>query len=398
DFPIPGLWSGNISWSNISQSELIKSRLASFQPPVFIESITQTEANNGSFSNQSVIFQLNITNENPLFTYYNITPFILGNFSSYNISAYWDPPLLTNLTTGKNSTFSSIYFKINCSEGYYDAIAQEVSLDYRITTQNVTIETYTENQTVIETINETIIEFENQTVIETINETIIEIENQTSSTIIMTQGLTNVVKYSYNRQVFDTLKWAGFFISLALLMSFLAVYISAHAFRLRNLAKRFRSRIFSDQSALELALQSEGISVAPEDLSNMLESTVDLDQFGENLFHLTGKKLSPEDLIRLTSGANTDKIISRLSYVTGFSPDEIARLLGEASSIESLIHLLNLDEERFLDIITRDEQVLSFQAQLASFITPMQKEISDIISNENVDVIRFRSRLKTKIN
>jgi hypothetical protein len=130
----------------------------------------------------------------------------------------------------------------------------------------------------------------------------------------------------------------------------------------------------------------------------MLESTVDLDQFGENLFHLTGKKLSPEDLIRLTSGANTDKIISRLSYVTGFSPDEIARLLGEASSIESLIHLLNLDEERFLDIITRDEQVLSFQAQLASFITPMQKEISDIISNENVDVIRFRSRLKAKIN
>ncbi|MHA2305782.1 MAG: hypothetical protein ACXACU_10360 [Candidatus Hodarchaeales archaeon] len=108
--------------------------------------------------------------------------------------------------------------------------------------------------------------------------------------------------------------------------------------------------------------------------------------------------MSPEDLIRLTSGANTDKIISRLSYVTGFSPDEIARLLGEASSIESLIHLLNLDEERFLDIITRDEQVLSFQAQLASFITPMQKEISDIISNENVDVIRFRSRLKAKIN
>ncbi|MHA2305781.1 MAG: vWA domain-containing protein [Candidatus Hodarchaeales archaeon] len=275
DFPMPGLWSGNISWSNISQSELIKSRLASFQPPVFIESLTQIEANNGSFSNQSVIFHLNVTNENPLFTYYNITPFILGNFSSYNISAYWDPPLLTNLTTGKNSTFSlnltfneptflqgTIYFKINCSEGYYDAIAQEVSLDYRITTQNVTIETYTENQTVIETINETIIEFENQTVIETINETIIEIENQTISTIIMTQGLTNVVKYSYNRQVFDTLKWAGFFISLALLMSFLAVYISAHAFRLRNLAKRFRSRIFSDQSALELALQSEGISVA----------------------------------------------------------------------------------------------------------------------------------------
>ena len=210
----------------------------------------------------------------------------------------------------------------------------------------------------------------------------------------MSKGLTNIVKYSYNRQVFDTLKWAGFFASLGLLVSFLAVYISAHAFRLRNLAKRFRSRIFADQSALELALQSEGISVAPEDLSNILDSTVDLDHFGENIFDLTGKKLSPEDLIRLTSGASTDKIISRLRYVTELSPDEIARLLREASSIESLIDLLNLDKERFLDIITRDEQVLSFQAKVASFITPMQKEMSDIILNENINVNRFRSRLK----
>ncbi len=425
DFPIDGLWLFNISWNSISSSETLKSRLSSFEPPIFINSIFQINASeynqseglyliynsnqetlcsdssifvnnihvkisdsstNDSYSNQSVIFLVNVTNKNPIFTYHNITPFLLGNFTEYNITTEWTPPMLSELSTGNSTIFmfnltfnepsflqGTIYFKVNCTEGYYDAIAQNILLDYRIITQNVTVETYLENQTLT------------------------VLENQTISTIIITQSLTKRMEYAYNRQVFDTLKWTGFFASLGLLASFLAVYVAAQAYRLRQFAKKlaeFRSRLFPDQTALDIALQEQGITMAPEELSAVIDSTVTLDQFGENIYAMTGKKLTPEDLIRLTSGVSTDQIINRLSFITGLSPDEIAAMLERATSVEDLIKNLNLDIERFLDIITKDEQVLNFQARIATLIQPRKVISSNIIINEDPDFNKFRSRLR----
>ncbi|MCK5345382.1 MAG: hypothetical protein KAR20_18355, partial [Candidatus Heimdallarchaeota archaeon] len=334
-----------------------------------------------------VLFLVNVKNKNPLFTYHNITVYVLGNFTDYNVSMIWTPASIGSLGTGNyteflfNLTFNepaflqgTIFFKVNCSEGFHDAVAQDVSLDYRITTQNVTIETYLENRTIL------------------------VIENQTTQTIVLSQSLTKVTRYTYNRQVFDTLKWGGFLATFGLLLSFLAVYVTAHAYQLRSLAKSFRTRLFPDQAILELALQKEGISVAPDELSAVIESTDDLDQFGENIFSLTGKKLTPEDLIRLTSGVSTDQIINRLSFVTGHSSAEISALLNQAPSVEALIAQLSLDEERFLDIITRDERVLSFQSKVSTLIIPVRKEVSQIIMNDDLDISRFRSQLKRKSN
>ncbi len=421
DYPSLGIWKFNISIMNESNpNEPIKSRLSSYEPPIFIESIRQYEPTvgnqtilsdieksvtnnlevpgyensipykilgttaNGTSNNQSVLFLVNVTNKNPLFTYHNITVYVLGNFTDYNVSMNWSPTSIDSLDTGKFSEFllnltfnepvflqGTIFFKVNCSEGFHDAVAQEVSLDYRITTQNITVETYTQEITTI------------------------VVETQSTQITIVSQGLTTI--YNYNRQAFDTLKWGGFFVTFGLLLSFLAVYVSAHAYQLRSLAKSFRTRLFPDQTILELALQQEGISVAPEELSAAIEATDDLDQFGENIFSLTGKKLTPKDLIRLTSGVSTDQVITRLSFVTGRSPDEIASLLNQAPSVEQLISQLSLDEERFLDIITRDEQVLSFQSKIAALITPTQREISQIILNDDLDISKFRSQLRRKL-
>ncbi|NHJ00948.1 MAG: VWA domain-containing protein [Candidatus Heimdallarchaeota archaeon] len=425
DFPMLGEWQFNLTCTNSSVSERILSRLSSFQPPIFIESITQYNSTelgisiysqekenilgnsdgitykivslteNETVSNQSVIFLVNVSNRNPLFTYHNITPYVLANFTSYNITSSWNPTNISALTTGNftifqfNITFNepaflqgTIFFKVNCSEGYYDAVAQGVSLDYRITTENVTIETYTENQTI--------------TVLE--NQTTIVLENMTITTIIISQGTTNVLKYTYNRQVFDTLKWAGFFTTLGLLMSFLAVYVAAQAYHLRSLAKSFRSRLFPDRSAIELALQEKGISMSSEDLNAVIDSTSDLDQFAINIQNLTGQKLSPEDLIRMTSGATLEQIIHRLSYATDLTPEAIASQLKDASTIGELIEELKLDKEAFLDIITQDEQVKNFQAKIAMYIQPMKKEFSNISLNDNIDVKSFRERIKREMN
>jgi hypothetical protein len=433
DFPVSGNWTFNITCTTNNASELIKSRLSSYEPPIFIESISQfnssefniseilnntlneesivIDPNNtpdinipsfkilntmsiDSLDSQSVIFLVNVTNKNPAFTYHNITPFLLGNFSAYNISAEWTPSSFSDLSTGNTSVFmfnlifnepvflqGTIYFKVNCTEGYYDAVAQDVQLDYRVTTENITIETYTENQTI--------------TVIE--NQTTVVIENQTILTVITTQQLTMITKYTYDRQVFDTLKWGGFFASLGILLSFLAVYVTAQAYHLRGLAKKFRTRLFPDYSFLEAALQEKGISVAPDTLSAVIDNTTNLDQFGENIFSLTGKKLTPEDLILLTSGVSTDQIINRLSFVTRLSPGEIGAMLNEAKSVESLIESLNLDVERFLDIITNDEQVISFQSKVASMIKPKYKIDSSIILYDDLDMNKFRSQLRNKL-
>ncbi|WP_455142237.1 hypothetical protein, partial [Candidatus Hodarchaeum mangrovi] len=426
DFPQQGLWYFNLTWNNISNPEIIKSRLLTYDPPIYIQSIIQYNSSensilmnqikevkdainsqtkdflskkltqlNNSIGNQSVIFLINVTNKNPLFTYHNITPYLLGNFSLYNLTIEWIPPVASNLTIGQflvfqfNLTFleptllqGTLFFKVNCTEGYYDAIAQDVALDYRVITENVTIETYLENQTI------TIIE----------NQTIVVTENQTIQTTIVSQMMTMVTKYTYNKQVFDTLKWAGFFISLGLIMSFLAVYVSAQAIRIRSFAKMFRSRLFPDQSALELALQEQGIDVSPTELSAVIDSTVNLDQFGENIFSLTGKRLTPEDLIRLTSGVAIDQIINRLSFVTGLSPSEIAEKLQAAPSVEHLIRELNLDQEKFLDIITKDEQVIKFQDKISSLIGPKVIIQSDVVVNDDIDIFAFRGKIRRKFS
>ncbi|MHA1543260.1 MAG: hypothetical protein ACTSQH_09820, partial [Candidatus Hodarchaeales archaeon] len=335
DFPIQGIWQFNVSW-NVSTPERLKARLSSFEPPIFIESITKE---NNTFYNQSAIFFVNVTNKNPFSNFTNITPYLLGNFSNFNISSEWDP-------------------STNCSEGYYDAVAQGVSLDFRINTVTV---------------------------------------NQTISTIILSQGTTIVLKYSYNRQDFDTLKWTGFFITLGLLMSFLGVYVTAQAYHLRSITNKVRNRLFPDRSIINLALQEKGISMSPDDLNAVIDSTTDLDQFAENIFNLTGQRLSPEDLLSITSGATLEQIIQRLSRATNLSPEAVASQLKDASSVEELMVDLNLDRDLFLDIIAKDEQVTNFQARIATYIQPIRREMSSIISNDEIDVIRFRERMKKEI-
>ncbi|MHA1946450.1 MAG: vWA domain-containing protein [Candidatus Hodarchaeales archaeon] len=407
DFPALGEWKFNITCKNSSVSEQIKSRLSSFQPPIFIESITQNNSSEsgikaqselisdipessfsfkifglseiGTVSNQSVIFLLNVSNKNPLYTYHNITPYVLANFTSYNITSAWNPANIPLLTTGSHTVFQfnltfnepvflqgTIFFKVNCSEGYYDAVAQGVSLDFRINTV-------------------------------TVNETIIVIENQTISTIMLSEVTTIVMKYTYNRQDFDTLKWTGFFITLGLLMSFLGVYVTAQAYHLRSITNKVRNRLFPDRSIINLALQEKGISMSPDDLNAVIDSTTDLDQFAENIFNLTGQRLSPEDLLSISSGATLEQIIQRLSRATSLSPEAVASQLKDASSVEELMVDLNLDRDLFLDIIAKDEQVTNFQARIATFIQPIRREMSSIISNDEIDVIRFRERMKKEI-
>ncbi|UCE13887.1 MAG: VWA domain-containing protein [Candidatus Heimdallarchaeota archaeon] len=412
NFPTNGLWHFNISWRNISTPELIKARLSSYQPPIFIESLTRenTTAFNETqedFLSQSVIFLLNATNKNPIFSYHNITPYLLVNLTGLNVTLNWDPPEVSQVTINNSVLFTlnltfleptllqgDIVFKINCSEGYYDAIAQSVTLDYRITTQNVTVESHLENQTITVTENHTISVIENQTITTIVTSTGYELRTQIS----YIPGTTNVLQYTYDRQMFDTLKWIGFFATLALIMSFLVVYIMSQAYHLKNLANKVRGRFFQDQAALELALRQEGITIAPADLSSVMMEADDLDQLGESIFNLTGKQLSPEDMIRIASGTNIDKVAERISYVTGMAKEEILSHLRDAPSIEVLIQRLNLDSERFRDIIARDEDVLSFQKRISNLMTPITHEMSGIRIYDDFDVDHFRSRLRKKLH
>ncbi|MHA2244756.1 MAG: vWA domain-containing protein [Candidatus Hodarchaeales archaeon] len=420
DFPMLGFWQFNLTWQNItSPGDLIKGRLSSYNPPIFIESITQENTTTFNetqeeFLGQSVVFLLNTTNKNPLFSYHNITPYLLANLTELNVTFAWDPPEISQLTNNNSVLFTfnltfleptllqgDIFFKINCSEGYYDAIAQSVTLDYRITTQNITVESHLENQTITVFENQTFTVIENQTFTVIENQNIITMVNSTGYELInqttLVPGTTNVLKYTYDRQIFDTLKWLGFFATLVLLMSFLAVYITSQANLLKNLAYKFSGRFFQDQSVFELALRQEGIKIAPADLSSVMMEADDLDQLGDSIFNLTGKQLSPEELIRITSGTNMDRIAQRISYVTGMSKDEIISHLRDASSIEALIQRLNLDSERFLDIISRDEDVLNFQKRISNLIIPTKRE-SGIRIYDDLNVDHFRSRLREKLH
>ncbi|MFX0181481.1 MAG: VWA domain-containing protein [Candidatus Hodarchaeota archaeon] len=383
DFPKNGTWKFNITAINISPSgELIKTRLSSYNPPIFIESVTQLEEpvlienynifskinkveENMDTSNKSTFFELNITNKNPTFTFHNITPSVLG-LDNENVTFSWSPSVVENLSVAQSKSFilnitildpilfeGDLNFRIDCSEGYFDAYNQPVSLGYSegIRYESTIITTYT-----------------------------VEIETE--------------LEYIPFTEEFNTLKWIGLFATLIILLSFLAVYIQSQQARLKDLAFKFRTRLFPDQSALEQALQREGISVTPADVSTIMADAGDLDKLGESVYKLTGRQLSPEELLRIASGTDIDRLAQRISVITGISVEEALRRLRDAQSIDDLIQQLDLDSERFLDIIARDEEVLNFQTKVKGLMIPRDRVISGIKSNENLDVDRFRSRLK----
>ena len=144
----------------------------------------------------------------------------------------------------------------------------------------------------------------------------------------------------------------------------------------------------------ETALQKEGITLAPGDIEVVMADADSIDRLGQNIFELTGQKLAPETLVKVVSGADTDKIAQRLSYVTGIPQSQILLHLKEASSVDDLMTRLDIDKERFLDIISLDEDVFSFQEKIGGLITHKPSKISGIEIFEDLDVDRFRSRIK----
>ncbi|MHA2226264.1 MAG: vWA domain-containing protein [Candidatus Hodarchaeales archaeon] len=440
DFPKLGVWQFNISWDNILVEERLITRLSSYEPPIFIKSIVQLNMStfneslsplfsvsdikpyntstslpnsiqlkisdsddNISSLNRSVLFMVNVTNKNPLFAYHNITPILLANFTDLNVSYSWDPQQISQLDTNSSISFvfnlsfleptflqGDLYFKVNCSEGYYDAYAQAVSLDYRITTENVTVDTRVENQTIVVIENQTIIVTENSTIMTTTY--IYEYQLVNQSTIII--GTTRVIGFSEIRQIADTAKWIGLIATFALLMSFLVIYIKSQQMALKKIALNFRTRLFPDQSALEAALQHEGIHITPEHIGAVMNEAGDLDRLGESIFQLSNRKLSTGELIRIASGTDITKIAQRLSFATGLSSDEIISHLRDTKSIEELIKKLNLDRDRFLDIIARDEDVTNFQSRIKRLIPLSHTTTSGIKSYDDLDIRKFRNRMR----
>ncbi|MFX0060712.1 MAG: VWA domain-containing protein [Candidatus Hermodarchaeota archaeon] len=371
DFPATGIWKFNITWANIPTDELVKSRLSSFDPPIFINSVTQLNTT----ANNSVLFAVNTTNKNPFVNYTNVTPHVLTNFQDVNMTQDWNPDSVAVLETDESVVFElnltflepirlqgNLIFKVNSSEGYYDAYAQPIVLDYRIFTQNITVETYTSYQTVISTSYDT------------------------------SFGVSTT--YAYNVELLNTLKWAGLLAILSLLLAFLGLYIKANQIRLKRLVSRFNERLFPDRTVFETALQKEGITLAPGDIEFVMADADSIDRLGQNIFELTGQKLAPETLVKVVSGADTDKIAQRLSYVTGIPQSQILLHLKEASSVDDLMARLDIDKDRFLDIISLDEDVISFQEKISGLMTYKPSKISGIEIFEDLDVDRFRSRIK----
>jgi hypothetical protein len=319
------------------------------------------------------------------------------------VSYSWDPQQISQLDTNSSISFvfnlsfleptflqGDLYFKVNCSEGYYDAYAQAVSLDYRITTENVTVDTRVENQTIVVIENQTIIVTENSTIMTTTY--IYEYQLVNQSTIII--GTTRVIGFSEIRQIADTAKWIGLIATFALLMSFLVIYIKSQQMALKKIALNFRTRLFPDQSALEAALQHEGIHITPEHIGAVMNEAGDLDRLGESIFQLSNRKLSTGELIRIASGTDITKIAQRLSFATGLSSDEIISHLRDTKSIEELIKKLNLDRDRFLDIIARDEDVTNFQSRIKRLIPLSHTTTSGIKSYDDLDIRKFRNRMR----
>lgn len=380
DYPDIGVWQFNISWVNIAIPEIMKYRLSSFLPPISIDSVNQID----SLTNSSALFVIDISNKNPIFVYHNVTPYILNDFSNYNLTTTWNVSNIAILNQNSsvklelNMTFleptllqGSIDLKINCSEAYYDAYRIPITLDFRSVIQNITVDSYT------------------------VNETITIIEDQIIETTTYIVEEATVTGYQYDRELFDTFKWGGLISVLAILASFLAVYIKTHEMRLKGMVETFRKRLLPSSEKLGEALQRKGISISSQELENVLIDVDKLDSLGDNLFDLTGERFKPDELIELATGVGIEKIAQRLTYVTHIPEPEILKMLSNIDTIDEFLNRVNLKSDTFLDIITIDEDVVGFQSLLQQVIkikSTVQRSIIDI--SDDYDIENFVNQMK----
>jgi hypothetical protein len=402
DYPLLGIWNFNITWSNITFDEEVKSRLATFEPPVLIQSVSQLNVttskivDNVTIGTNSITFELNVTNKNPIFSYTNITGRLLLNASEFNHTTNWNPAFFSELITNETITFElnitllepvflqgQLFFLINSSEGYFDAFAQPISLDYRINTEDTVIETYFENQTITV--------FENQTIV-VLEETIIY---ETQDVTNLSTELSTGTGYSYNRQTFNIIKWIGLIGSFLVLSLISVLYLQSQESKFRQVVTQFRNTLFTNRSVIEATLVSAGIDPTQLSLDDELAQITSLDEFSTAIYMQTGVQLSPESLIETASGVNVDQIAGRISYVTGITQAEVLQRIRGSDSLDEIISEFGLSYEHFIEIISRDEKVDMFQNRIHGLIGPDQAPSSSIGVSEDIDVVTFRSRLRS---
>ncbi|MHA2277678.1 MAG: vWA domain-containing protein, partial [Candidatus Kariarchaeaceae archaeon] len=359
DFPAMGVWKFEISWFNISTQEEIKTRLASYEPPILIESVSQLNIttsqiiDNLTIGSDSILFGLEVTNRNPVFSYHNITAELILNSTLFNYTSIWTPSFYSQLNVNDTLNFEAnitlhepvliegeLLFLINSSEGYFDAYSQPLSLDFRINSENVVIESYLENQTISILENQTIVVLENVIVytVEDVTEISTDFNTETG--------------YTYNRTVFNAIKWIGLIASFMVLSAIFALYIQSQELKLRSLSTKFGRSLFRDKSNVEATLSRAGVNVSQISIDDELADISSLSEFSIRIFQRTGIRLSPEDLIETASGLRLEQIADRLSYITRLSTNEVVNKIRASDDIDEVINDLGFNLTEFLDIIS----------------------------------------------
>jgi hypothetical protein len=402
DFPILGIWKFNVTAINNSDVEEVKSRLASFESPVFLDSVTQLNVttsdivNNVTIGSNSIVFGLDILNKNPIFSYTNITASLLLNSSLVNYTAFWTPMMYSQLGVNETKTFElnitlhepvllegELIFLINSSEGYFDTYSQPILLDYRINKEDVVVETYFEDQTIMVLEEQTIVVLEDVIVntLQDVTETITEFKTDTG--------------YTYNRTVFNIFKWIGLVSSFMVLSAIFILYIKSQEIKLRDLSLKFGRSLFRDRSAVSAALARAGVDVDQISLDDDLIEVSSFEEFEERVYLQTGTQLNPESLIESASGLSLEQVADRLSYFIGLPPADVLSQIRSSNSIDHVIDGLGLSFTEFLDIIAVDEEIEAFQSSIRELIAPSYSPTSDIEINELVDIDNFQSSLRS---
>jgi hypothetical protein len=182
--------------------------------------------------------------------------------------------------------------------------------------------------------------------------------------------------------VFDILKWIGLGAGFLLFSLILVIYLIAQEKKLRKLMFQFFNQFKQDGKSVDLSFD--------RDVSQIFH----LDELGTEIRNQTGMSLFPEELIKIVSGVNTKFIADRISYVTGIPSGKVLQYILEASSVNEILQQLNLSYDELLYIISRDEDVLTFQKKIKSLIGTTPDPTSIIMTNEEIDVNQFRLQLR----
>jgi len=366
ELPMLGNWTFAVNATNITGDVRYFVMSSEFIPPLEISEITEPQV---SEDQTEITFNITLTNTNANKTLENIqvslntTLNYMVSLEGFSLTPGQTADLMVNINTSivllKNVTINEFtVVEVRSGEGYFDAVGMKLSLSSEVPDKAIGGTLPGEEKGIIESL-----------------------PNWYAAVIAA--------------------------IAAGAILGLLAIYIKIKEIQFLNFLERFQETFGSRSRRIAETLAAMGaVGVSEREVRHALDESTSADEFKEKIEEKSGKPLSVEEFIVVSSGVeDLDRLRVQLEKVYGVTipAEEFQDVVSSSKSLEDMRKKLEavvgatITEEQFILIVSGEiMEVVEMQEMFAKLAKPEIPEVAmgPILSIEDIDIEGFRKKMR----